>query len=151
MVIITSFLFPYTDVGILTRIDGDTIYIDGIRPDVDLEQLEAELRNNWEDLFKKELSFCVNDSYVKTIEASRPQNFQDLAVKAQLGILSQEEERILKDYYIYANNLKEEAERLQQMINNSSILQISTVILPEWVKCEFLPINPKFVIRKKEV
>jgi hypothetical protein len=149
MVIIPTILNQYTDFGVVTRVGGDVIYIEGVRSNVDLVELETELTNRWEELFKKELLFSINDGCLKREEFLKPSNFQDLAVKASLGILSQEEREILLNYYTYVNTIREFCEELKQEVMNSNLSQISEIDLPEWVNWTPLPMNPVFVIRTR--
>ncbi len=146
LVLIANYLTRHARSGVVTKVVEDTIYIELIDSEVDLSQLEAELVNNWEELFKKELLFSINEGCLKKVESSRPPDFQDLSVKASLGILSQEEREILVNYYTYVNTLKESCEELKQEVMNSSLSQISEINLPEWVDWNPLPINPVFII-----
>jgi len=149
MIAIPNFLSQYTDGWVLIRIEGNIVYIDGIKSDVDLLSLETELRDNWEELLKKELGACINNSCLKKIEEARPKNFQDLVVKASLEILSQEEINILTEYYTYANTIREACEELKQEIINSNLSQINQITLPDWVICMYFPMNPVFLINQR--
>jgi hypothetical protein len=149
MVILPDFLNEYTDHGVLMRVEGDIIYIEGIRSDVDLVQLEADLVNNWEEFFKRELLFSINDSCIRKLELYRPPDFQDLLVKASLGILSQEEREVLTSYYTNINTLRAFCEELKQEVMDSDLSQISQINLPEWVNWDPLPTNPVFIIKAR--
>jgi len=144
-----DFLNQYAEAGILTRVEENIIYVEGIRPDVDLKNLEAELRGRWEEFFKEELILSINSSYIKMVELLRPTNFLDLSVKANLGILTQEEREIIINYYNYVNELKESCEELKQEIMNLNLSQMSEINLPEWVNWNPLPTNPVFIIRAR--
>jgi len=144
-----DFLSQYAEAGILTRVEENIIYIEGINPDVDLKQLEAELRSRWEEFFKEELIFSINSSCIKMVELLKPSNFLDLSVKASLGILTQEEREILINYYNYVNELKESCKELKQEIMNLNLSQMSEINLPEWVNWNPLPTDPVFVIKTR--
>jgi hypothetical protein len=135
-------LLPYSESGIITRRENDTLIISGFRSDVDLEALQAELEAEWLELAKEEAAIQIKNALTAAQESRRPANFSDLTVKLQLGRITPAEREQLTAYYDALDALEREAKALQTAIAQvESVGALNDIAWPEWVGWEPLPLR----------
>ncbi len=141
-------LLPYSNKGIYFRQEDDTFLIGGLDKDVDIENLKSELEREWVDLVRQEAIMIVKRSLNEIQEKLRPDNFDDLVVRLQLGRISKEQRKILINYYDQIDELEQAAKRLIDTINNSSVEDINNMEWPEWVAWNKVPTEPNFLLKQ---
>ncbi|ADD28700.1 hypothetical protein [Meiothermus ruber] len=80
-------LLPLTQGGLSMRIDGDSIYLSGLKEDVDLEALRGEIESEWLGMAKQEAILKIRDGILERGKALKPADFDELMAKLQLGRL----------------------------------------------------------------
>ncbi len=141
-------LLPYSNKGIYFRQEDDAFIIEGLDKDVDIENLKSELEREWVDLVRQEAITIVKRSLNEAQEKLRPDNFDDLVVRLQLGKISEEQRQILINYYNQIDKLEETAQRLIDTINNSNVEDINNMEWPEWITWNRIPTEPNFVLKR---
>jgi hypothetical protein len=141
-------LLPYSDKGIYYRQEGDTIVIGGLSKDIDLRNLKSELEEEWVNLVRQEAAIIVKRSLLEAQERLRPDNFDDLVVRLQLGRISEEQRQILINYYDQIDELERTAQRLIDTIGTSSVEDINNMDWPNWVTWNRAPTEPNFVLKQ---
>jgi len=140
MNVLLSKLLPLASVGIGLSSYKNLLYITGLRDDINVEALQAELEASWLDLAKQEAANRVKVALIAAQESRRPTNFSDLAVKLQLGRATPAERERLNAYYDALDELEREAKALLQRLEKAkSVEAINKIPWPEWVKWEVLP------------
>jgi hypothetical protein len=142
-------LLPYSESGIITRRENDTLIISGFRSDVDLEALQAELEAEWLELAKEEAAIQIKNALTAAQESRRPANFSDLTVKLQLGRITPAEREQLTAYYDALDALEQEAATLQTAIAQAdSVDALNRIPWPAWVGWEALPLRLKLEVEQ---
>jgi hypothetical protein len=135
-------LLPYSESGIITRRENDTLIISGFRSDVDLEALQAELEAEWLELARQEAANRVKVALASASERLRPDHFTDLMAKLQLGRIADSERQTLNAYYDALDALEREAKALLQKLEKAeSVEVVNKIPWPEWVGWEALPLR----------
>lgn len=142
-------LLPYSESGIITRRENDTLIISRFRSDVDLEALQAELEVEWLELAKEEAAIQIKNALTAAQESRRPANFSDLTVKLQLGRITPAEREQLNAYYDALDELEREAKALLQKLEKAeSVEVVNKIPWPEWVGWEALPLRLKLEVEQ---
>lgn len=142
-------LLPYSESGIITRRENDTLIISGFRSDIDLEALQAELEVEWLELAKEEAAIQIKNALTAAQESRRPANFSDLTVKLQLGRITPAEREQLNAYYDALDELEREAKALLQKLEKAeSVEVVNKIPWPEWVGWEALPLRLKLEVEQ---
>jgi hypothetical protein len=142
-------LLPYSESGIITRRENDTLIISGFRSDVDLEALQAELEASWLELAKEEAAIQIKNALTAAQESRRPANFSDLTVKLQLGRITPAEREQLNAYYDALDELEREAGALLQEAGKAkSVEALNKIAWPEWVGWKALPLRLKLEVEQ---
>jgi len=135
-------LLPYSESGIVSRQDNDTLTFSGFREDIDLKILQAELEAEWLDLAKQEATNRVKAALNTATERLRPADFIDLMAKLQLGRITSEGRQTLNEYYDKLDALEQESAALQTAIAQAdSVDALNCIPCPEWVEWEPLPVR----------
>lgn len=141
-----SKLLPLAENGLLLRVDGNTVYASGFRPDVDLGALAQEIREGWLELVREEALLRVRRAAEAKAQALRPSDFADLMARLQLGRLRPEEQARLNAYYDAVGAVDEERSALEAAIAKAaSVAELNAITWPEWVAWEPIPEDPEFV------
>ena len=141
-------LLPYSDKGIYLNQEGNTFSISGLNKNVDLKNLKSELENQWIDLVRQEATIIVKRSLREAQEKLRPDNFDDLVVRLQLGQISEDQRQILINYYDQIDELEQIAQGLIDTIGTSSVEDINNMEWPDWVTWNRLPTEPIFLLNQ---
>jgi len=145
-------LLPYSESGIVSRQDNDTLTFSGFREDIDLKILQAELEASWLDLAKQEAANRVKAALIAAQESRRPTNFSDLTVKLQLGRATPAEREQLNAYYDALDELEREAKALLQRLEKAkSVEELNKIPWPEWVGWEVLPLRFELLAEPKPI
>jgi len=145
-------LLTYTESGIVSQNDGDTLIFSGFRDDVDLEALLAELEVEWLELAKQEAANRVKTALTTAQESCRPANFSDLTGKLQLGRITPAEREQLNAYYDALDALEREAAALQAAIAQAeSVEALNQISWPEWVGWQALPLQFELLAESKPI
>ena len=135
-------LLPYSESGIISQNDGDTLVISGFRNDINLEVLQAELEVEYLDLARQEAANRVKAALAAANDRLRPADFIDLMAKLQLGRITPEGRQTLNEYYDKLNALEQESAALQTAIARAdSVDALNCIPWPEWVEWEPLPVR----------
>ena len=135
-------LLPYSESGIVSRQDNDTLTISGLRKDVDIKALQAELEAEYLDLARQEAANRVKAALAAANDKLRPADLVDLMAKLQLGRITPEGRQTLNDYYDKLDALEQEAAALQTAIAQAdSVHALNSIPWPEWVGWEPLPVR----------
>lgn len=147
-----SKLLPYSESGIITRRENDTlIIISGFRSDVDLEALQAELEVEWLELARQEAANRIKNALIAAQESRRPANFSDLTVKLQLGRITPAEREQLNAYYDALDALEGERAALEAAIAKAgAVAELNAIAWPEWVQWEPIPEAPELISGETE-
>lgn len=142
-------LLPYSESGIITRRENDTLIISGFRSDVDLEALQAELEVEWLELAKEEAAIQIKNALTAASARLRPDDFTDLMAKLQLGRITDSERQTLNAYYDALDALEREAKALLQKLEKAeSVEVVNKIPWPEWVGWEALPLRLKLEVEQ---
>lgn len=140
-------LLPLTEKGLLLRVEGNTVYASGFRPEVDLEALAQEIRSGWLELVREEALLWVRRAAEARAQALRPSDFDDLMARLQLGRIRPEEQARLNAYYDALDALEAERAALEEAIAKAaSVAELNALAWPEWVAWTPIPENPEFVL-----
>jgi len=133
-------LLPHSESGIVSRQDNDTLTISGLRKDVDIKALQAELETSWLELARQEATNRVKAALAAANDKLRPADLVDLMAKLQLGRITPEGRQTLNEYYDKLDALEQEAAALQTAIAQAdSVHALNSIPWPEWVGWEALP------------
>lgn len=135
-------LLPYSESGIVSRQDNDTLTLSGFRNDINLEVLQAELEAEWLELAKEEAANRIKNALIAASERLRPDDFTELMAKLQLGRIADSERQTLNAYYDALDGLEREAKALLQKLEKAeSVEVVNKIPWPEWVGWEALPLR----------
>lgn len=142
-------LLSYSESGIISRQDGNTLILSGFREDVDLTALQVELETSWLELARQEAANRTKNALIAAQESRRPANFSDLTVKLQLGRITPAEREQLNAYYDALDELEREAKALLQKLEKAeSVEVVNKIPWPEWVGWEALPLRLKLEVEQ---
>jgi len=140
-------LLPYSDKGIYFHQEDDTFVIGGLSK-ANIDNLKSELEKEWVNLVRQEAITIINRSLHEAKEKLRPDNFDDLVTRLQLGIISDEQRQALINYYNQVDELERTAQRLIDVINTSNVEDINNMEWPDWVTWNRVPTEPNFVLKQ---
>lgn len=109
-------LLPLTQEGLSMRIDGDSIYLSGLKEDVDLEAIQKEIEKEWVEMAKQEAILRVRDGILERAKALKPADFDELMARLQLGRLKDEDKARLNQYFDALDSLEGAGDSLRGMV-----------------------------------
>ena len=140
-------LLPLSNKGIYFRKEGEAFVIVGLSKNTDLKNLNLELENEWVHLVRQEAITTVRNSLLGCQQKLRPDNFDDLTTRLQLGIINDSQRQTLINYYNQVDELEQTAQSLIDTINTSTIDEINNIKWPDWITWNKVPIKPQFVLK----
>jgi hypothetical protein len=125
------------------RIDGDSIYLSGLKEDVDLEALREEIESEWLEMAKQEAILKIRDGILERGKALKPADFDELMARLQLGRLKDEDKARLNEYFDALDSLEGVGDSLRGMVALvQGVKQLNAYDWPEWVRWERIPEKP---------
>lgn len=136
-------LLPLTQEGLSMRIDGDSIYLSGLKEDVDLEAIQKEIEKEWVEMAKQEAILKIRDGILEMGKSLKPADFDELMAKLQLGRLGDEGKAELNKYFDALDSLEGVGDSLRDMVALAQkVKQLNAYDWPEWVRWERIPEKP---------